>query len=153
MEGCGLWHYNNSAAPTANRIYAMPMVVRSPVVVKKLGWRNGTITTPVNVDVGIYDFYTRQAVVRIGGVQVSVPSSIEWADVSDTPLRPGHYYMAFVADGTGTNFYYWYPTALARIAGCGYISDTWPLPATLPAFSSLDTDTKPVFALVQGGLT
>lgn len=118
-----------AAWPSANRALFVPFRVPYPVVVDKLAWGSGA-TSGGNVDIGIYDealnrLVSTGAVAR--GANVGVIT-----DVTDTPLKPGLYWLAMSVSTTNTMavFNSFTNVALARLIGMRQMAAAHPLPST-----------------------
>jgi hypothetical protein len=90
----------STASWTANRAIYVPMAFDVPLLLARFFWVNGSVTTD-NIDCGIYD--TNMAkIISTGSVARSGSSLTQYANVTDTLLAPGHYFLALASDGTGT---------------------------------------------------
>lgn len=85
---------------TANLARYVSFGLAEPVTVKQAFWENGTAVAG-NVAVAIHDFSTLASLVTTGAVAQSGTSAIQVADVTDTLLGPGRYWLAF-ASNNGT---------------------------------------------------
>jgi len=88
-----------STVSTANLACAYLFRTWVPIVVTKLGTLNGTISGSPNWDVAIYDSGWNR-LVSTGGTAQSGASAFQMADVTDTTLKAGLYYIAGVSDTT-----------------------------------------------------
>lgn len=88
------------AWPAANRALFVPFSVPAPVIAKKLWWFNGATVTG-SVDMGIYDL-AGVRLVSTGATGQSGSSAVQIADITDTALQPGVYYLAMAMDSTST---------------------------------------------------
>lgn len=122
---------NTAVWPSANRAIFLPVEIAVPRLVKQLAWLNGAAVSG-NVDAGIYDLAGNR-IVSVGGVAQTGTTTIQIADITDTMLRPGVYFLALVLDNTtgairrintiGTNF--------MRVGGIQQASTAYPLPSTV----------------------
>jgi len=88
-----------------------------------------------NVDVGIYDLSWNR-LVSAGSTARSGASALQFADVTDTYLRPGRYYIAASNSGTTANNHVRVCQALSAVMvqGLGVFdsgTDAFPLPNPL----------------------
>jgi hypothetical protein len=85
--------YNTAAVlPAANRIFLVPVVLEIPATVVKMSFI--VATQAGNYDIGIYDLAGVRRV-ALGSTAVPV-AGLAVADVADTYLVPGVYFLAFV---------------------------------------------------------
>ena len=92
----------STAWTTANDAVYIPFIVEVPVTAFQMGIENGA-TLGGNVDVGIYDI-NGVRLVSSGSVAQAGVSTIQTFDITDTPLTPGIYYMAFASNSTTATF-------------------------------------------------
>lgn len=88
-----------AAWPTANKAFFIPVRISVSVIILKMLWFNGTTVGTNNVDVGIYDNQGNK-IVSSGSILTSGTSSFQEANITDTTIEPGLYYMAMAMDGT-----------------------------------------------------
>lgn len=116
----GPWGWVTSASaaspvPTSStvdgRISYVPLVTRSTCVVRRVWWGNGATTAGATIEVGIYgnSGYAPSARLVSGSAAQGTTNEVQFADVTDTVLPPGLYWIA-VATSTTTN------TTLFRIS-------------------------------------
>lgn len=96
----GVW--TSAAWPSANDPIGVEFWLTQPVTVYQLGWMNGSGTMTDSCDVGIYDT-TNVRKVSAGGTARSGVSSLQFVDVTDTPLLPGRYKLVMSNNGTTAN--------------------------------------------------
>jgi hypothetical protein len=84
---------------TANLAVFVPFSVPEPVMITKMFWGNGTAVAG-NLDAGIYDEAGTRLVSTGTTAQAGV-SSVQVANVTDTVLARGVYYLAFASDTSG----------------------------------------------------
>lgn len=127
-----------AAWPSANKPVAIPFRLSQGCTVVQLGWVNGGGTMTDSVDIGIYDTGWNR-LVSGGGAARSGASAWQWADVADTELSPGKYYLAMSNNGTTANnvqFFgtgsNWGQTITLAWLGCyDSATDAYPLPNPL----------------------
>lgn len=113
--------------PAASTAILCPFVVRSPCVVTNIAWWNGTPSG--NVDAGVYDM-AGNLLVSVGGVAQTGANAIQSADVTDTPLKAGTYFMALVIDNTtGQNLKVAATAPWLRASGVVEVASAYPLPS------------------------
>lgn len=117
------------AYPTASLALFFPFITDVPIVVTQISHENSS-TVSGNVDVGVYDELGNRKVSK-GGVAQAGALGLQVHDVTDTPLPPGVYYMAFVLDNaTGQVNRATAPAVVARSCGAKEMASAYPLPAT-----------------------
>ncbi len=101
----GSWHSAFSIAagasstwPVANTAIYIPFYTPVEITVVKIAWFNGA-TASGNLDVGIYDAVGSR-LVSSGSTAQSGTSTDQAADIADTTLPQGRYYMAMSMNGT-----------------------------------------------------
>lgn len=125
----------NIAASAAT---ATPFVIAHAFLVRKVFWANGATATTDSIDVGVYDA-SFKLVISGGGTAASGANATQEVDVTDTLLKPGLYYLAFVANGTtvtpiSSNL----AAAHYKGLGCVQMASAYPLPSTFtPATANL----------------
>jgi len=87
------------AWPSANKPIAMPFRIFKGTTIYQIGWKNGSGTMTDSADVGIYDTSWNRKV-SSGSVARAGVSSVQWADVTDTFLQVGKYYLVMSNNGT-----------------------------------------------------
>lgn len=95
--------FAGAAWPAANRAIFIPFALSQPVTIKQVAWQNGT-TVSGNVDVGIYGI-TGTRIAHTGSVAQATISAVQIADIADTTLDPGVYFMAMAVDNTTGLFF------------------------------------------------
>lgn len=86
--------------PSANLAFYIPFSIETTVIAQKMAWENGG-TVAGTVDVGIYDI-NKNLLVSLGATSQTGTSSIQFADITDTTLTPGNYYMAMLMSDAST---------------------------------------------------
>lgn len=130
--------------PDSTCIY-VPLMIRTPVVVKQLWYANMTTATG-NYDIGLYDD-AGVAILRKGSTAKSTSAvEIVW-DCTDTTIGKGIYYIALATDSATDTFYRFsvsapYPAALGIWAEAAF-----PLPATATFAVNNTLDKVPVMGL------
>lgn len=128
----------STAWPAANTAIFVPMLVAQPLTVYKLAIGSGAVSAG-NFDVGIYDRFGNLIV--SSGATAKATSAEIIADITDTRLGPGLYYMALAADDTDNYFMITpsgtspIPLQKARLCGTLQMASayTLPNPATMVA--------------------
>jgi hypothetical protein len=123
-------NYSSQTYPAANRALACPIIIAETFTVRKVVWFNGVTATTDSVDVGVY---TEDGALLVsgGGTAVSGQSASQEADVTDTVLKPGRYWMAYAQNGvTATPWMSNGAVSTLRIAGCAQMATAYPLPST-----------------------
>lgn len=123
--------FTSASYPAANRAIAVPLVLAHPFLVQKVFWVNGTTATTDSADVGVYT-EAGGLLVSGGGTAISGASSMQEADVTDTLLRPGRYWIAYAQNGTtATPFAQSYTAAgVLRCTGAAQMDTAYVLPST-----------------------
>lgn len=121
--------------PAVDRAIFVPFVVYQPLIVVKLGVRNGAAVSG-NVDCGIYDDQQNR-LVSIGSTAQAGTSQFQSFDVTDTLLEPGVYYQGLCVDNTTAAFISW-AVSQTYARACGVLSQsvgavTLPNPAVFAA--------------------
>ena len=96
--GFGTVSSQNSVA--ANVVLYIPFQTVTSLTVRKTFWGNGAAVSG-NIDVGVYDL-AGTLLVSAGSTGQSGTTRVQVADVTDTALAAGTYYLAFVADTAGS---------------------------------------------------
>lgn len=94
-----------AANGVAQRAYYVPFRLRSPYVVQRFWWANGTTAATDKVQIGVYNAAGGAVVLSTaGGVLASGVSQPQF-DATNCPFRlyPGLYYMAIWCNGTTTH--------------------------------------------------
>lgn len=122
---------NTSAAwPANNRAFYMPVEVEIPLTIYKMSFVVGTQSG--NYDIGIYD-ETFKLLVSLGSTSVPV-AGIAIADITDTVLNPGIYYLALNMSTTAAAVNRIAGSAFAVNASCGVqVQDVGSTPLPDPA--------------------
>lgn len=128
----------------ANRAIYVPVVVPCRVTACQMAWANGAAVSG-NVDAGIYDV-TGVRLVSTGSTAQAGTTALQVADITDTVLTPGVYFLALAVDNTTATISR-LPTNTGALQGCGVQQqDTaFTLPATA-TFAAPTVATLPVFA-------
>jgi hypothetical protein len=139
----------NAVMPGANVAMYIPVLVPDTATVYKLAWLNGA-TVAGNVDVGVYDFKGSR-LVSSGSTAQSGVSAIQVADIADTVIRPGLYYLALATDSATATFQRGFVTTqLARASGACQQSTAFVLPATA-TFGNPSAANMPLIVGVTAG--
>lgn len=116
--------------PAALRALYCPVKVLFPLTVYKMAWLNGSVVAG-NVDVGIYDVNGTR-LVSTGMVAMSGVSVIQVADITDTPLLPGNYFLAMNASSATATFERAAAPDVLTARACGMQQQLITTPGTLP---------------------
>lgn len=92
-----------AAWPAANLAIYIPFRVAGIAIATKIFWYNGATVGTNSVDVGIYDAQGNK-LVSSGSTLTAGVSSLQSADITDTTLRRGLYFMAMAVNGTTDTF-------------------------------------------------
>lgn len=84
--------------PTANLAIYVPFTVDEAITLLRLFWLNGTAVSG-NVDIGVYDD-TLTRLVSAGSTAQASTSVLQFANVADTALTAGRYYLGLALDNT-----------------------------------------------------
>lgn len=138
MRTCAQGFTALTAWPAANLAIYIPFYVQTPVTVYQIAWDNGA-TLGGNVDVGIYN-YALTRLVSSGSTAQSGTSVPQVANITDTLLAPGTYFMAMAADSNTATYRNSAggQTRYCRVLGISEQSTAFPLPttATFAAFAT-----------------
>lgn len=141
---------SSQAYPAANLALYVPIIVPRQVTIYEGFVLSGTLTTSNTVQVALYD----EAGVKIVGTSdftVAVASVIvnSSANLTDTVVTPGRYYLGFGCSGT-RNFFASVPSTAGTAAAGGVCEQTGLTGSTLPGTATFATTTRayvPVFGL------
>lgn len=135
----------STAWPTANLALFIPFRLAEPVTVYKLATGSGA-TAAGNFDIGIYDAAGNRMV--SSGATAKGASVEHIADVTDTRLGPGLYYLAMSADGTN-NYIMQTATSIpiqkSRMLGIVSMATAYVLPLTA-TFAAVGVGAIPMLA-------
>ena len=137
--GAGLYRANNGNGmqsvsqigwPAANLALYFPFRVFAPFTLTELFWENGNTTTG-NRDAGIYD----EAGTRLISAGSTAGGSVlvqQRANVTDTRLYPGLYYLGMSSSNTSNNFWAMSNGSFRILTWLGVMqqASAHPLPAT-----------------------
>lgn len=139
----------STAWPVANTAYFIPFRLRQRSVFKQIVVGGGS-TAGGNFDVGIYDLFGNRIV--SSGSTAKVTSGESIANITDTTLGRGVYYMAMAADIT-TNYIAISPFNISILKLCGIkeLTSAFPLPATV-TLVTLASSYLPSIALYRTSL-
>lgn len=102
------------AAPAANRAIYIPFMVDQYCTAKQMFWENGAAAG--TTDVGIYDAgYTR----LVSLTATANAGTIQIGNITDTPLEPGIYYMAWLPSTVTTQTYWSAAVSIPALRFCG----------------------------------
>jgi hypothetical protein len=103
--------------PAANRAIFVSFTVEQPTTVFQIGWHNGTVVSG-NLDVGIYDTAGTRLVSKGSTAQAGV-TQIQLADITNTLLIPGIYFMAMCVDNVTATVWRYSTGSVAAYIACG----------------------------------
>lgn len=116
--------------PSANRAILCPIYIDSYGTVVKLWTANGA-TASGNFDIGLYD-ESFARLVSIGATAQSGTAAIQAFDITDTPVRPGRYYLGISSSAaTGTLVRVSPALGYLRAVGMVQMASAHPLPSTV----------------------
>ena len=135
---------SSAAFESANRAVYFPLIVPATCVVRRVWWVNGTVVNAsYNVDVGIYSsvgYAPGVKLVSSGSTAQGTASEVQFADVTDTVLSPGAYWLAITCSSTTATFFRSALTTATLDAGYKFQQDTaLPLPSSATPVESGDT--------------
>jgi hypothetical protein len=134
--------------PVANSAFFYPMAVPINYTVKRMWWLNGA-TLAGTVDVGVYKEDGTRAV-SAGSTSPTPINSIQFADVADTLLTPGMYYLAISASLGTTTFWRHVLQGIddGRALGIVQQATAHPLPTTA-TFAQMASNHLPYFGMTN----
>jgi hypothetical protein len=125
---------------SANRALYFPISVPTVCVAKRMWWAN--VSASYNVDAGIYrdnGYKPGARLASTGSTAQGTATEVQFADITDTVLTPGPYWLAFTCSSTSATFLRSSPN-FSTVADAFYRfeeASALPLPATAtPAESS-----------------
>lgn len=123
--------FSSAAWVAANRAFHVPFYIPEVVTVVKLWWLNGSSVSG-NVRIGIYRQSDLSLIVSSGAVAQAGTSAMQEADIADTVLTPGTYYVALALDNNIGHVLRSAPAnTFLRAAGVTQESSAYPLPPTM----------------------
>lgn len=144
--GLGREHDVTNSAPVANQAFYYPFVVHAPTTVYRMS--TIIVTQSGNLDMGVYDEGLNR-LVSTGSIAMTA-AGLQMADVTDTPIQPGRYYMAISVNNTTARFRTngMFSFQLFRVCGGNTQASAFPLPATA-TFDNGTTFRRIPFVAVQ----
>lgn len=133
----------SAAFPLANLALYVPFAIVAPVVAYR-AWALCGTTSGNNFDVGIYSSSGTRLVST--GAVARAASAIVSADITDTYLGPGSYYLALAHNGTNTFYAYSGAAGLCQAVGVMEQTSAYTLPATA-TFAATTRAYIPVFGI------
>lgn len=142
MSMAGLGFSITTSTWTQNRAVYMPVLVEEQVTVTDMAIY--VVTQNGNVDTGIYDF-SGNLLVRNGGVACAA-AGVQVVSITDTPLSPGWYYIAFSSDSASVAVFRssTIAAANARVCGVREQASAYPLPTPSATFAAYATAVMPL---------
>lgn len=121
---------NTTTWPASNLALFMPILISYLFTAKLIFWTNGATVGTNSVDAGIYTS-EGNLLVSSGSTLTSGVSVLQSADITDTVLIPGLYYLAMAMNGTTdtvaeSNL----PTPIPRAVGSYEQTTAFTLPST-----------------------
>ncbi len=93
---------------SANRGVYFPLWVPCVTVAKRMWWANGATATG-NVEAGLYrdsgGYKPGDKLVTTGSVGQAVTNTLQFADITDTTLTPGRYWLYLSCSSTSSTFF------------------------------------------------
>jgi hypothetical protein len=93
----------------ADRCVYLPILVQSTCVARRLWWANGaTVSASYNIDCGIYRDAGHKPgtlLVSAGSTAQGTASTVQFADVTDTLLAPGRYWLGMGSSSASATFF------------------------------------------------
>lgn len=101
VEAAGLAQYATTSQtyPAASRVLAFMFVLADYYLVQKVWWVNGTTATTDSADVGVYNEAGTVLLVSGGSTAIATANVVQEIDCTDTLLKPGRYWCAYVQGG------------------------------------------------------
>lgn len=126
---------------SANRAVYLPVVIPATCVVRRVWWVNGsTVSASYNIDCGVYadgGHKPGRLLVSAGSTAQGTATQVQFADVADTTLAPGLYWVGIVASSTSATLFRYLATSGMGETVRFQEASALPLPATAtPAESS-----------------
>jgi hypothetical protein len=139
----------SAAIGTANLAIYVPFVIESEATFVKAFWLNGA-TAAGNVDVALYSNEGSKIVGLATPVAQGTINVLQEADITDTTVGPGRYYIALSTSLSTATFFAKAPTVVGALASFGYAQQTsaHALPATATMALST-TQFIPMFGLAR----
>lgn len=158
LSHCGpemIRHQGNGSAQawnSADRAVFVPFSVETTLTVYQIAWLNGTVSG--NIDVGIYDDAQTLLVAYGTGNGQSGASVPQFADVADTSLPPGTYYMAMVLNNASGQIYCWKTGnhVIQASLGIKEQASAYPLPSTAAWSDASNGNLFPLMALLTASV-
>ena len=99
----GAWYSANGA------VY-LPIIVPTTCVARRMFWANGaTVNASYTVEAGIYASTVARdpgaRIVSTGSVNQGTASQVQFSDITDTTLGPGHYWLYMSCSTTSATFF------------------------------------------------
>lgn len=129
---------------SANDPIGLPFAISEACVVTQLGALNGT-SPGGTFDIGVYDT-SFNLIVSTGSTAGSGSQVLQWADVTNTAIAPGRYYLCMSRnDTTSQRMVHSGALTAAILAWAGVVestTDSHPLPSTLSGMTATSTNTR-----------
>jgi hypothetical protein len=135
--------------PSSNLAMAVPFEIAAPFLVRKVFWINGTTATTNSADCGVYT-EAGARVVSGGGTAISGATQLQEVDVTDTLLKPGRYWLAYVQNGTtATPFTVATAATNLRSCGCAQMATAYVLPSTFTPAAAVTFSSIPLMGIAS----
>lgn len=139
------------AYPANNLAIYVPFSINSPIIVNNLWWINGTLGTPGNVDVGVFDENGVKLVSTTSTGQVGA-SAVQNVTVSNTYLNAGLFYIGLSCSSTSAQLFALASGNLNFLIMCGVAQEASALPLpSVATFATCTSDYLPSFGLSTVG--
>lgn len=134
--------------PAINTSYYFPIVLDYAFEAKRVWWVNGGTSVAGNFDVGIYTSDGTK-LVSSGSTARSGTNTVQFADITDTILAPGRYYLGCSSDSVTGQFWRLVCPNVFYADTAGIKEEaTFPLPTTATMTTATAT-TYPVIGLTR----
>lgn len=135
--------------PSANRAYYFPFRIPGAFMINQFFWINGSVVAG-NVDAGVYSFDGRR-IISTGAIAQSGVSVIQVANVTDTTIGGGLFYLAIsLSSATGRLLKAAPGLQFQKIMGILQQDSANPLPATATFAVLTVAPHIPVFGITRG---
>jgi len=134
------------AYPAANDALFVPFYLPKPIVIVTLFAHNGA-TVSGNIDMGIYDV-AGVRLVSIGSTAQAGANGVQFFNITDTHVGPGHFYLAVAMNNTTGTLFRGTAGSTIRIQPMGMAKQAtaFALPATA-TFATVTADYVPLMGL------
>lgn len=127
-------NYASATWPAADAAHFYPILIPFACVVRRVWWANGaTVSASYNIDCGIYadaGYKPGAKIVSSGSTAQGTAANVQFADVTDTALAPGLYWLALVCSSASATIQRISTNTNADAAFKFVQTSALPLPAT-----------------------